>query len=320
MAIHLIQQFYVSKDDLRNKELKSCYSTNVKNTNIKFHQLVEPETLDYINLHFAKKKKPTTLMKHDERLTFYEALKFGYEYANEGDIIIISNSDVALDPLITFKHFETHQNRLPQSLSRWQIDEKEWTNFDRAYILNDLQQTWTHDAWCFERNDKLLEFIQLLPNKQLTFGLYGGDSELDCYIYAHWRTIFNDFNLYKIYHFHGFNNFREWKPEMNHPFGYMLLTYGEGVYLMRTNPPEGLWLKETKDFNEFILSCLRVLASFEQSQGIKLKMEDIINFAGRLKPLNNSFLKENLEKVLENYFRIGYEKGDDYWTRALLLF
>lgn len=315
MTIHFIQQFYISKDKIRNDDLKKVYYRNLESCEkgvFKYHNLVEDEyTIEYINVNFKNKKlKPTTLLNINDRLTYWKALEYGYENSVDGDYIVISNADIVLDPLL-FNETRILDERLPQALSRWQVDEKDNNNWDMSYVLNDLQMVFSQDTWIFKRDNNLKSFIDILPNKDLTFGLYGGDNEFNCYIWAHYDKIFNDFNYYKTYHYHGLNNFREWKADKTHPFGYMLLIYGDALFVLKCcRITEGLWIKETEHFNEFILRCLRVQASFEESNGIKLKIEEVVNCAKNIKPLSNQWLIDNIDNLKNTYFNTTLSKNE----------
>jgi spore maturation protein CgeB len=185
---NLFINYYVDKDEDRNKELVECYRKNVSGDQIDKVYLIVDSKTDLGGIYAvesgAAKVKTIKLERRPTFLDFYSYINI---YSGDDDINIIANSDIYFDETLdivdkldmTMKCF---------ALSRWDV------------LANGATQLHMHrdsqDVWIFK--GKITKYI----NGWFGLGLRGVDNRILHEIREAGYTVINPSKLIKTYHLH----------------------------------------------------------------------------------------------------------------------
>ena len=111
MNIHLLIDYYIPSMEERQKELDYCYIDNINNPNFNkvhiFYQDTPPKVNDRV-----------ILVPLDGRNTYQDYIQYSIDNIPEGDIVVLSNSDIYFDNTIAkVKQFDLDKHVL--TLTRW---------------------------------------------------------------------------------------------------------------------------------------------------------------------------------------------------------
>lgn len=189
--INLLINYYVTSDEVRQKEIDFCFINNVLNQFInKIHCFVTEE--DYEKLETRNDKIIFT--KITERPTYYDYFKYANDNIDEGEIIIIGNSDIYYDSSVRI---------LPEilgktdvcALTRWGAD---------GNTLNENTITMYQNAKCSQDAWIYINKLQNLENMDCKFnlGVNRCDNRIAYEFHNNGYNVFNPCLDIIIYHYH----------------------------------------------------------------------------------------------------------------------
>lgn len=111
--IRLFTNYYEDRNPQRHREIKEALCRNIDNPNIGYLHLLSEEKLRYETDRFE-------IFHWDHRPTFEDFFFLTDELCDEGDIAIISNSDIFFDE--TIKLAENIKENECYALSRWDVN------------------------------------------------------------------------------------------------------------------------------------------------------------------------------------------------------
>ena len=190
--IHLIVQYFNSKNKDRVKEYNYCLRKNLNNPAIKMiHNLIEkdtkipPEFNTYTNMK---------IVRNEERLTFKRCFVYARKNIPHNEIVCIINSDIFLD------YSDAWNNLKPIFFTKYYnkvlcLSRHEYINDSLKFFDNVLQEKGgSCDCWCYLNPIKILE-----SNYKL--GSFCCDGTINRRFYNAGYTPLNHCKKYKIYHY-----------------------------------------------------------------------------------------------------------------------
>jgi len=147
----LIQQYFYSENQERQKEINQTLQKNIENPLIKeIHLLNE----SIYNLKYPKTKE----FNIGKRLNYTLAIKHALSLKDE--IVIISNNDIYFDDsLKIIKDWKDEWNNKVICLTRYEldkynnpIDQSKSEVFYYKNIMMNVEPKWSHDSWIFKSN------------------------------------------------------------------------------------------------------------------------------------------------------------------------
>lgn len=219
--VHLINQFFIPKDETRYNEIKFCLKSNVNNKKIdKIHLLVEQP---YSSKELGVKSDKIIQINIKKRLSYNDFFSY-IRINNLNGYIILANSDIYIPP-------ESVSNVKKSNL-------KESKNFC-ALLRHEYKKNASHifgprydsqDTWIIHSNNTIPVFSEHLFSFYL--GTPGCDNKIIYLMSILGYEIINDPISIKTYHMHS-NNRRSYtiKDIISEPWG-LIIPYGFDVSKM----------------------------------------------------------------------------------------
>jgi hypothetical protein len=192
--INLIMQFYVDKNEERQKEIKKCLFLNVNNKLIdKIYLFNEREyTKDELGISSDKIIQIVTI----NRLTFKEIFDFVEKYSING-YIVIANSDIFFDATLDNIKICDFSEKNVLALCR---HEYKGRGPIRDCVLFDEGRPDSQDAWIFHSDINVPREKRNIFN--FPMGKAGCDNKLIYLFQILGYQCYNEAKLVKIYHYH----------------------------------------------------------------------------------------------------------------------
>lgn len=212
--IHVIYQFFISKDQKRYTEVKEALKRNVENKHISKIYLLNERIYTCDELGISSDKIIQIL--HTEWLKFSHIFDF-VENEKISGYIVTCNSDIFFDNSIR-KVIQTdmHKHKIMCALLRFEYGGE--VKLQECKIFGprwDSQDTWIfHSNYNIEKQDRSLFDIY--------FGQPGCDNKIIYYLTLLGYTINNDPMMFKTYHIHEERGRNYSKKPLSVPYGYVV--------------------------------------------------------------------------------------------------
>ncbi len=165
--INLLVSYYLVEDEKRQFELDHCFLNNIQNPFInKIHCFISPN--DYENTRFRNEKIIYNIV--EDRITFFDVLKYSYDAIPENEIVVIANSDLYYDSTLRFVLTELSNNDL-FAITRWGAD---GNIIQGTEIFIYPNAHCSQDTWIFRSKIKNLDKMDCNFN----FGVNGCDNRI----------------------------------------------------------------------------------------------------------------------------------------------
>ena len=147
MNLHLLIDYYTPPSEPRKKELDECYLDNIKNSNFtKVHV--------FTNDPVPEKNDRVVINALDKRLDYHDYFEYAKNNIPEGDIVVLSNSDMFFDDTIS-KASNYDLNKHVLTLTRW-ASENHPDPLDDGHVIFNNQfirykiDYCSQDVWIFK--------------------------------------------------------------------------------------------------------------------------------------------------------------------------
>lgn len=182
--IHLWQNWFISNNELRQKEYLFCFDKNILNKYInKIHLLGFAEDLKHLNNSKIEKHAINNRAKYD---SFFYLIN---KYSHNDHINVIANLDIYFDESIEKAKVILTEKRV-LALTRWNVGKDKNIDF---YNREDSQ-----DCWMFLGKTKKI-------NGDFELGQMGCDNRIAHELIQSEYTVFNPSKTIKCYHLHNTN-------------------------------------------------------------------------------------------------------------------
>ena len=190
--IILVQQFFINKDTIRQKEIVETLLFNVNNQYIDEIHLINERVYTEEELG-TNSKKIKQIVDSGKRLTYSDVMKYSMEHLHNS-IVVLSNSDIYFDNSIgQCRCFDLTESMI--CLSRYKLRGK---NLANATV--EIYNGWSQDTWIW-LSETLFDEKEL---KQCNFNLGkpGCDNRIAFLAAEMGLSVYNIPNIIKSYHHH----------------------------------------------------------------------------------------------------------------------
>ena len=165
--IHLMINYYKTRNLIRQKELDFCFINNILNQFINtIHCFISED--DYKTLEITHEKIKFIVI--NERPTYYDYFKYSYDNIPYNHIVVIGNSDIYYDSSLRLLHEVLGENDV-FALTRWGAD----GNIVEGNNIKIYQNArCSQDAWIYRSKIKNLESMDCKFN----FGINACDNRI----------------------------------------------------------------------------------------------------------------------------------------------
>lgn len=207
--IFLIQQYYISDNEDRQKEINTALQINSNNKYIDKIYLLNEKIykLDDKLFNLGKIEQ----ININERLTYKKVFEFSQNNLPKDSIKILSNSDISFDDTLEFLHKINFDEVNCLALNRWNIKKYE------PLEVEFFDKEWAQDTWIFK---------DIEPHNMMNFflGYIRCDNHILFLLKQMGYTVSNPSKTIKTYHHH----ITEYRPNykmLNIPLKYTTVIF-----------------------------------------------------------------------------------------------
>ena len=204
--IYMIQQFFISDNKERQKEINFCLKENVKNK--LFTKIILINEKIYTKEELGIDDLSNVIQVDIKRRMMFSDVFMAVKKMGLNGYIVFCNSDIIFDPSIKRLYYSTMLQRpVVQCLARYDIRS---LNKDLTfnYRLN-LDKHGSHDTWIL--HSKFIPQDKYLLKFNFNFGTWACDNHILYLFYILNYLPKNEYKKYKTYHYHK-SNYRTYNP------------------------------------------------------------------------------------------------------------
>lgn len=196
IKVNHFMNYYIDKNDGRQKEIDQCLENNISNKYIDNIYLVIDDKYKYNFLIDKYGNNKLKLVVVEKRPTFNIFFKIINQYSGQNDINILSNSDIyfddTLEHLILYNFMADINQKICLALSRWDVEEGETSKH--------FKNCWSQDTWIFKGPVQINANDNSIGNFYL--GKLGCDTRIAYELQKLGYVVSNPSGLIKTHHLH----------------------------------------------------------------------------------------------------------------------